>query len=401
MLDANMAEERSDIKTLLDLVKEITEHRAAKRKEREKSGSLYNIFDVLGLTSSEVRLHSSFIASLLRPDKHGAGRKFLEAFLKMPVLKLSDDFLDLEKVKVEQEMFIGRKTDKRGGRLDLFISDGTNHIIVENKIHGSDGEHQLLRYHNYRPNGVLVYLSLYDDAKPSADSLGGLDPGLVTCISYESHIMQWLEECVQIAFDLPQIRETINQYINTIKKLTGTNNDMETNSKTVELLTRPEYFDAVFEICDNFKTSTNAVMNGFVQQLESELERAGLPFTCKPTGEDWFQSYMRIDFVHKEWKYVVFSIEFEARGLRNMIAGVLRKTGVEENVSAIDGAPKLAEIFSWHMVNNSWLWGAPPRYMPTYWNNAKVMKSLTDGEMVKLFIRMLKEVAQNSEGLAL
>lgn len=397
-----MDNELQVIQNLLDRIKEITEQGVTAKKEREKSGTLYNIFDVLGLSASEVRLHSAFIASLLRPNNHGAGRRFLEAFLKMPSLKLPDNFMDIQKVQVETEKYIGRVEEEKGGRIDLFISDGKNHIIIENKIYAGDQKNQLLRYHNYKPDGVLVYLTLFDGEEPAKESLGSLDPGSVLCISYESHILPWLEECVRIASDLPHIRETINQYINTIRKLTETDIDMGTNKKIIELLKQPENYDAMFGIWNNLNASMNEVMNAFVKQLEKELARVESPFTCKPNGADWFQSYMRIDFIHKNWEKVVFSIEFEARGFRNMIVGFLRRTHVED-IRAVAGAKKLADEYGLSKENTNWFWGAPPSSfkIPTYWNNAQVMKSLTDGTMIRHFLEMLKDVDQRSEGLGL
>ncbi len=292
------------IQELLNRVSAIDIRYAAVRKEREESGVFYNIFDVLGLTTSEVILHSSLIASLLRPDKHGAGRKFLEAFLRMPSLKLPEGFLDLDKVSVETEKFIGPKKNDSGGRIDLFLTDGLNHIIIENKIYAGDQENQLLRYHNFKPDGKLVYLSLFDGDKPSEKSLGSLQLDSITCISYQYDILQWLKECVSISANLPYIRETINQYIQTIKQLTDT--DMGTNSEIIDLLRRPENLPAAFAIQDNLHESMNSIMNGFIKDLKAELSRVNSPFTCITTESDWFQSYMSITFENKKWDKILF-----------------------------------------------------------------------------------------------
>lgn len=387
-----------NIQDLLNRIKAIDVRYAAVRKEREESGVLYNIFDVLGLTASEVGLHSSLIASLLRPDKHGAGRKFLAAFLKMPGLNLPEGFLNLDKVTVEQEKYIGPKKTNSGGRIDLFVTDGTNHIIIENKIYAGDQENQLLRYHNYRPEGKLVYLSLFEDDGPSKDSLGGLDPDLVTCISYKYDILQWLKECVQISANLPYIRETINQYIKTIQQLTDT--EMGTNSEIIDLLRRPENMAAAFAIQENLNESMNIIMNGFIQDLKAELIRIGSPFTCITNESNWFQSYRRISFENEQWDKIKFSTEFEATGFKNMIAGLLRKEHVN-SILEIPDAIVLSEKLGFTKKNKNWLWGALPSYIPSYWNNARVMKLLSDGSMVREFIKMLEVVSERSKGLDL
>ena len=393
-----MDKELLNVQDLLNRIKGIEIRYAAVQKEREESGVYYNVFDVLGLTTSEVSLHSSLIASLLRPDKHGAGRKFLSAFLRMPALNLPDGFLDLEKVSVEQEKFIGPKTPTTGGRIDLFVTDGTNHIIIENKIYAGDQENQLLRYHNYKPDGKLVYLSLTEDDKPSESSLGGLAPELVACISYKYDILQWLKECVQISANLPYIRETINQYIKTIQQLTDT--EMGTNSEIIDLLRRPENMAAAFAIQDNLNESMNIIMNGFIQALKAELSRIGSPFTCITNEPNWFQSYRRISFVNEHWNKIVFSTEFEATGFRNMIVGLLRKNHID-SILQVSEAIDLSEKLGYTKRNKNWLWGLPPSYIPRDWNNAKVMRMLSDGSMVQLFVQLLEDVSERSKGLNL
>ncbi len=52
------------VSNLLDLVT----HTDTKYKEIDKvTGFNFNVFEILGLSTSEVRLHSSFIAQLLNP----------------------------------------------------------------------------------------------------------------------------------------------------------------------------------------------------------------------------------------------------------------------------------------------------------------------------------------------
>lgn len=383
---------------LLKDIEAINNRYAAVRKLQEESGVLYNVFNVLGLTYSEVGLHSTLIASLLRPGSHGAGTKFLEAFLKIPALKLPDGYLDIEKTIVETEKYIGTKRENTGGRIDIFLSDGNNCIIIENKIYAVDQEKQLLRYHNYKPNGKLVYLSLFDDGKPSEKSLGGLDPDSVICISYKYDIVQWLKNCVQIAANLPYIREIINQYIRTIQQLTDS--DMSTNKEIIDLLRKPENLSAAFAIKDNLNETMNVIMNRFVEELATELDKAEIPFRCSYKEANWFESYVGISFKHEQWTRVKLAIEFEASGLRNMILGINRINS-NEDIRQNEAAAEYAKNAGFNRKNESWFWGAPPQYIPTYWNNAEVMKMLVDGSMIKLFIKMLEQMSAHSKDLVL
>ena len=65
------------IKHLLASVESINKRYAEVHKVYEESGVRYNIFNVLGLASSEVRLHSSILASLFDSKDHGAGDAFV------------------------------------------------------------------------------------------------------------------------------------------------------------------------------------------------------------------------------------------------------------------------------------------------------------------------------------
>lgn len=47
------------------------------------TGENFNVFNVLGMGSSEVKLHSALISELINPKgKHGQGMVFLNHFLK-------------------------------------------------------------------------------------------------------------------------------------------------------------------------------------------------------------------------------------------------------------------------------------------------------------------------------
>ena len=56
------------IKELLNQISKIVVEEKTQQEERRKRGENFNIFKVLGLSSSEVRLHSAFLAELLNPN---------------------------------------------------------------------------------------------------------------------------------------------------------------------------------------------------------------------------------------------------------------------------------------------------------------------------------------------
>lgn len=202
---------------LKKLLSEISEISNQYQHQFELSGNNFNIFNVINVTTNEVRLHSKFIAELLNPiGSHGQGDVFLQLFIDKFSIKL-----DTASVRVRVEEHIGTKTETNGGYLDIYVFDnrGAN-FIIENKIYAPDQDNQLLRYYNFKKDNIL-YLTLFGDA-PSKKSYGSLkiDEDF-KLISYQDDIKDWLILCRKEAVELPLLREGISHYINLIETLTG------------------------------------------------------------------------------------------------------------------------------------------------------------------------------------
>ena len=173
----------------------------------------FNVFSVLRSSSDEVNLHSRFLHALLdhREPRDGK-RRNLRSFLA--------DIIQVGKFDVENAA-VGRETDN----IDLLIFDGDEAIVIENKIGAGDQEQQLLRYHQamaargYPESAItLVYLTP-DGREPTKQSIGGLN---CKAISYRDDLPPWLEGCQRRAFDNPALRESIAQYLQLIRSITGT-----------------------------------------------------------------------------------------------------------------------------------------------------------------------------------
>jgi hypothetical protein len=228
---------------LLNLISE-------KKQRAIERGEYYNIFEVLNLSTDEVRLHSSFIADLLNPKgKHGLGVKPLDSFLK--ILGLDFDEGTLGNCNVKREFVIGSISADQtsGGNIDILLTIEDYLIIIENKIYAGDQPRQLIRYHNFaksRPHHALVYLTLGGD-KPSDSSADELVYGKdYKCISYGKDITEWIEKCLSMAVAKPLIRETLQQYLFIIKTLTDTIMEEEDKSKLFAIMDK--YPDVVLAI---------------------------------------------------------------------------------------------------------------------------------------------------------
>lgn len=156
------------------------------------TGEKFNIFRTLNLESSEVRMHSAFLAEFLDPNgSHGQGDLYLQLFIdQLPNIENNILIFDTNSVSVEVEKYTGKiNTDyTAGGIIDILITDkNNNQIIIENKIHAPDQKNQLLRYYNYGNNALLLYLNLYGE-NPSEYSSGDLDENRFHVLSYKIDI---------------------------------------------------------------------------------------------------------------------------------------------------------------------------------------------------------------------
>ena len=271
----------NNVEKLLNEIGKLVVAQNERTKERYSHGELFNVFNILGLESKEVRLHSSLLAELLKPNGMcGVGNAFQKAFLA--ILGLPENYIVDGRVSVE--ISIGTTTDTEGGRIDIIMEDGNHAIIIENKIYAQDQPAQLLRYTNFARNNYphgyrLLYLTL-DGKEASDDSAQGCP---YQCISYKNEISKWLAECARISFDRPLVRETIRQYINLIKQLTNQSMGTLEDNKLAELVASPEHVDEYLMIINNQTSIENRIRLGFVAEIEKMALDMG--YEIVPVGD--------------------------------------------------------------------------------------------------------------------
>lgn len=400
----------NDIINILNQVRIVSRKIKEQRKEKFERGENYNIFYDLGFMSDEVHLHSMFLANLLNPKgSHGQRGKFLEAFLKMlqksfPAISADNLELNITNASVEVEKYIGRQTDREGGRIDIYLTDGKHSIIIENKIYAVDQHHQMLRYWNYgmsqkgddtEKSFVLIYLTL-DGCSPSIDSLGeDLKENDIVCLSYKSDIRGWLDRCVELASRTPLVRETINQYISTIDILT--NNVMEDNKELLDILSKEENLDAIYDIVNNKNAVVNRIVNEeFLPKLRILAKSKGFSMG-DGCIENWFEKpYTGLSFYNPQWKYLELAFEFERGGLGRLIFGFSTKAGVKRE--DVKDWEKVQKNYSTKDVNNQyWIWKDFNGNQD--WDNASGIKDLLNGKTLNDFSKMFDEAIDCVKGL--
>ena len=253
-----------------------------KVKERRARGIHdYNVFDVL--EAKEVK-HSKFIASLLDPKGlHYQGDLFLCEFVN--ACGISDFGLDTSNAQVFREY----------ENIDIYITDGNKHIIIENKLWTGDHDEQIARYiqaivdeqdeqnEQNEQNGIyerilVLYLTPFDD---EIKSLGGIDEVgkdylklgqnqvAFRHISYKNEILNWLNAIKAEIINLTDLNVLITQYEKAVKNLTNQGEKME-NEKVKEQI--KNNYELCAAIHDNFKSAEIELTNNFFKEVCEKLE---------------------------------------------------------------------------------------------------------------------------------
>ena len=266
---------------LLAQISSIVEQEKILQAKAMSHGEYFNMFEILGVSRNEVRLHSAFIADLLNPkSKHGLSDTCLKCFIEENNIDID---LDFDTVNVYIEFNIGSisKDGNRGGRIDILIEDLHNHVIViENKIDAEDQPSQLLRYHNFiqdnKKEGILIYLTK-DGHEASEISTKGYDIEY-KCLSYRTNILKWLEKCHSFSGSFPLVQNTIKQYIVNLKDILDIM-DESMSAKIVQIATLPENIEATLGIYANSYKIAYSIRKSFIEQLKEVAIKYG--FKCK------------------------------------------------------------------------------------------------------------------------
>ena len=254
----------------------------SKQDLRKKQGiNDYNILTSVLSEHNEVNLHSKMIKSFLDSQgTHYQDSLFFDLF--METLGLADFGMDSANLKVERE----RK------HIDIYITDGARHIIIENKIHASDGEAQIQRYVDsiYEENEELestdllvLYLSI-NRASPSQTSLGNLIikgdklmkdnefKAYFKNINYTTHILPWLEQCQKEVKNITNLNMAFDQYAQVVQNITNTNE--RTKMKLAEILnSNPEYYELAQKLIEGMPKFRQEKMTIFLNEVQEQLNK--------------------------------------------------------------------------------------------------------------------------------
>lgn len=260
-------------------------YKGEQENQRKRGLNDFNIFTTLLNKSDEVRLHSRFLHFLLNPiADHSQGSLFLDLFLKE--CELIDFFENTEQCSVYKEHKF----------IDLYITDGKKHLIIENKIFAGDGPKQIQRYVdtikkdnsedvNLSDNLTVIYLSL-DRDKPNDYSLGdfklnkswlvrGEEQYAFKAITYDTHIFRWIEKSHTQIENITNLSVGLAQYKDVILKLYGKYKDkvMNLDDFMEGKVDKKQVFKTLKEISSEYPKYRNSTMEKFFEKVISILKK--------------------------------------------------------------------------------------------------------------------------------
>ena len=234
------------------------------------SGELFNLFSITRIERAEVNTHSAMIAELLNPEgRHGQGVCFLELFLSTMGFEHE---CSLSEAKVQKEqIFAGY------GRVDVVIHLRDHLILIENKIDAIDGNQQLKRYDDIgKASGKqwqLCYLTK-KGAEAHASSHCGVS---YRRLSYQEHILDWLEQCVSTSSATPALQHALIQYKNLVQKITGRAMTHTTRNALIELLIAGDNLQAAEAIAQALPHAKGTVLFGLFGAVRHALSERCTP----------------------------------------------------------------------------------------------------------------------------
>lgn len=388
--------------TISNLLKEISVINKKNKQIFELSGGRFNVFGLCKVDHYE-NIHSDIIAELLNPKgSHGLKEQFLKLFIDEINFDEAKLDFDLSTATVAREAYTGN------GRIDILIKDeNRNAIIIESKVDSGDGKGQLKKYNDYAKikydKYIIVYLTL-DGRDASQESVG--DETLVYIpISFRETIINWLDKCVNIAALYPMLRETLIQYINFIKILTG--QDLDTNNKNEiqKLLLRDRNtIDASIKIGEYFHQTLDSIVRAkFNTEMIKYAKENKLEFDYRGIVGTQFKRF-QFFISEKSWKNyrILFNDETKWEADENLsfcygIHLINPKDITEEQ--RIKGFEIAKDIDNNNeaVMRNGWIYKAPMKFDIDTWKS-----DIYDSdnffndcvEKIKIMVKAIDEIEQ-------
>ena len=293
------------------------------KKQKQRGLNDYNMVNVVRKENAEVGMHSNVIYSLIDPNGlHYQDELFLQIFIK-DVLEIND-FGNILSVQAEESTNENR-------RVDFTIKSNNYYIGIEMKVDASDLENQISHYYDdlkekasKDSNQEVIIYYLTKNGKDA--SLNSHNNKLeYKRISFENHILTWIENCQKEVKNITNLNEAFENYKDIVKKITNKYEGRVMSLKN-ELLYNEEYFELAKQISEAFQEAKNEKLcklkNKQINLIIEIVEEKGLKF------ENHFPNNTAIDILSE------FLIRFIANDNGYLIQ-VFDKSGYGQDVDKL------------------------------------------------------------------
>jgi|GEM_PF-1266596 len=266
-----------NIKQIEDLLEKVNDIQKREKEFSKLRGEHFNVFRLLGLEGNEAGFHTKFLFELLNPQgSHDKGTIFFEEFIRLLNDQLPKQIeipsYSKNRIEAKKEIYIGpvNRQDKEGGQMDLYFETDSFALAIENKIYSRLGNLQLERYQTFlkskvNKNHYLILLSPFDFKYN-----GSLKEGNDFFHLKYSELIPWLEYCMEKSADSPILRETIKQYIISVKGILGILTNQEMKKELEDLILKN--YDAARFISETFSQAKDLQIRKMYEILFNFLE---------------------------------------------------------------------------------------------------------------------------------
>jgi len=322
-----------------DFFEKIRKFKNEQDKQKQRGLNNYNILTTVLNKSDEVRLHSRMIFSLLDTNgTHYQSNLFLDKFLK--IININNFKFNTQNCSIYKEY----------QNIDLYITDGDKHIILENKVYAKDQKNQIKRYIEIikKENDglatediLVIYLSI-DKKEPSEYSLGNLKIqnkfiikesekiALFKSIHYKNEILEWLKSSQYEVQNITNLNEVFNQYIDVVKMLSNQYKDKVMNLADY-IKENESIYKMAIEIQSTLPTVRKKIIDNFFMNIISSLESIlGEEWQIEIIGDFSKKYHFPLRIYKKKWigskgNNLIFGFEFDKHNYYDGYFGIVRK----------------------------------------------------------------------------
>ena len=259
----------------INFFEELKRFNEKQKKQKQRGLNDYNMVNVVRKENAEVGMHSNVIYSLIDPNGlHYQDELFLQIFIK-DVLEIHD-FGDILSVNAEESTNENR-------RVDFTIKSNNYYIGIEMKVDASDLENQISHYYDdlkekasKDSNQEVIIYYLTKNGKDA--SLNSHNNKLeYKRISFENHILTWIENCQKEVKNITNLNEAFENYKDIVKKITNKYKGRVMLLED-ELLKNEKYYELAREISEAFQKAKYAKRIEKINSIIKLLEQKNLSF---------------------------------------------------------------------------------------------------------------------------